>query len=410
MAVKLNEGTVGALPVPKRGHKIHYFAEAVVQGAKVPAGFGVRVTAHGSRSFVLRYRDRKTHREYMLTLGPWGALNVTAAVRLARSERETIASGGNPLEEGRAARKAATAAQKDTLQAICQEYLDREGKNLRSLDWRKKVLARLVYRELGKRQIENIRRSEIVRLLDKIADESGPVMADRTLAIIRKIMNWHASRSDEFRSPIVRGMARTKPKERARSRILSDDELRAVWKAAEKAGPFGALVRFILLTSARRAEVSEMAWDELDGSDWTLPASRNKTKVDLLRPLSKEALALLPAEPTGKFVFSTDDGKTPISGFSKFKRSFDKASGVTGWTLHDLRRSARSLMSRAGVSTDHAERCLGHTMSGVRGTYDRYEYHREKQQAYEALAALIERIVNPPADNVRPIRRTATRS
>ena len=89
-------------------------------------------------------------------------------------------------------------------------------------------MVRLVYPVMGARPIEDIRRSDIVRLLDRIEDNNGPVMADLTLAYIRRVMNWHASRSDEFRSPIVRGMARTSGKERARARILTDDELRAV--------------------------------------------------------------------------------------------------------------------------------------------------------------------------------------
>jgi integrase len=145
-----------------------------------------------------------------------------------------------------------------------------------------------------------------------------------------------------------------------------------------------------------------MAWGELDGSAWTLPAIRNKTKVDLVRPLSKQALAALPAKVDGcSFVFTTD-GKTPISGFSKFKRAFDRACGVTGWTLHDLRRTARTLMTRAKVPPDHAERCLGHVIGGVRETYDRWEFRDEKAEAYEALACLIERIVNPK-DNVTAI-------
>jgi len=220
-------------------------------------------------------------------------------------------------------------------------------------------------------------------------------------------MNWHASRSDEFRSPIVRGMARTSGKERARARILSDDELRAIWRAAEAAtGPFPALVQFLLLTGARRSEAAEIERNELSGTDWTLPAGRHKTKFDLVRPLSQAALAViarLPAIGTGEMVFTTD-GRSPFSGFSKAKRAFDKACGVTGWTLHDLRRTARSLMSRAGVNSDHAERCLGHVLPGVRGTYDRHEYHAEKQRAFEALAAQIERIVNPPGENVVPLR------
>jgi integrase len=263
------------------------------------------------------------------------------------------------------------------------------------------VLERHVYPTLGHRSIAEIQRSEIVRLLDKIEDRSGATMADRTLAVIRKIMNWHASRSDDFRSPIVKGMARTKPSERARERVLTDDELRAVW--AVNNGVFGSFIRFLLLTGARRNEASEMTWGEIDGSDWTLPAARNKTKVDLVRPLSKAAQDILRASKQFGFIFTTD-GATPISGFSKFKAAFDKVSGTKGWTLHDLRRTARSLMSRAGVPSDHAECCLGHVIGGVRGVYDRHEYHREKQRAFEMLAGEIERIVEGKSAKVVRIK------
>ena len=144
-----------------------------------------------------------------------------------------------------------------------------------------------------------------------------------------------------------------------------------------------------------------MTWAEIDGGDWTLPAARNKTKVDLVRPLSRVARAILDALPKrGDFVFTTD-GLKPIANSSRAKRRLDVASGTEGWTLHDLRRTARSLMSRAGIPTDHAERCLGHVIGGVRGVYDRHEYHREKAQAFEALAALIERIVSGGGDVVQ---------
>ena len=111
------------------------------------------------------------------------------------------------------------------------------------------------------------------------------------------------------------------------------------------------------------------------------------------------AFARQPKIGEGKFVFSSD-GERPFSGYSKAKASFDKACGATGWTLHDLRRTARSLMSRAGVSADVAERCLGHVISGVRGTYDRHAYFDEKKRAFETLASLIARIVDPPTENV----------
>ena len=198
-------------------------------------------------------------------------------------------------------------------------------------------------------QIDAMRRSDIVRLLDGIEDENGPVMADKALAFLSRVFSWHASRSDEFRSPLVRGMSRSKPKERARERILTDDEIRLVWHKAS--GTFGSLLRFILLTASRRSEVAEMTWGEIDGAVWTLPASRNKTKVDLVRPLSRMALDQLgphSSKTKAQFVFPTRNGK-PITGFWKYKSDFDKASGLSGYTIHDLRRTARSLMSRAGV-------------------------------------------------------------
>jgi integrase len=165
---------------------------------------------------------------------------------------------------------------------------------------------------------------------------------------------------------------------------------------------FGAFVRFLLLTAARRGEAAQMEWSEVAGTDWLLPAARNKTGQDFLRPLSDAARAVLAALPPGRWVF-TITGRRPLSVFVPLRRALEDASSVSGWTLHDLRRTARSLMSRAGVPTDHAERCLGHVIGGVRGFYDRHEYHEEKRQAFEALAGLIARIVDP-RPNVLPIR------
>jgi hypothetical protein len=391
--MRLNEDIVKTLPIPEAGNRVHYFAEAIIQGAKVPRGFGVRVTAAGVRSFVMNYTIARRERRY--TIGQWPDWSVLRAVKEARDLRQCIDRGEDPLD-GRRKQETATAT---TLKTIADEYLAREEKHLRSIDQRRAVLERVVFPELGAKQISDIKRSDIVRLLDKIEDERGPHMAHVTLAYISKLMNWHAARDDDFRTPIVRGMGRVKPKEHERDRILNDDELRAVWRAAEAfRGPFGHLVRFILLTSARRTEAAAMPWTELNG-EWTLPGARNKTKVDLVRPLSKEARAVLPAKVEGcPFVFTTD-GANPISGFAKFKLAFDKSCGVADWRLHDLRRTARSLMSRAGVPTDHAERCLGHVMPSVRGVYDRYEYLEEKRDAFNRLAALISSIVTTYPSN-----------
>jgi integrase len=141
-------------------------------------------------------------------------------------------------------------------------------------------------------------------------------------------------------------------------------------------------VRFLLLTGCRRDEARCLTWIEIDGADWKLPASRNKTKVDFTRPLSKAARALLADQSHidgGPFVFTTT-GQHPLSA-SKPKKIFDAACGISGWRLHDLRRSFRTLASRANVSADIAERCLGHVIGGVRGVYDQHKYQREMETA-----------------------------
>jgi integrase len=199
-------------------------------------------------------------------------------------------------------------------------------------------------------------------------------------------------------------MSRTSASERRRQRILTDDELRAVWRAAEaQPSVFSRLLQFLLLTATRRNEAARMRRDEVSGNEWIIPQQRYKTGLDLLIPLSPAALRILELTPRiGRSYVFTNDGQRPLSGFSVLKAKFDAQCGVTGWTIHDCRRTARSLMGRAGVSSDHAERCLGHVLSGVRGTYDRHQYADEKRRAFEALASLIERIVDPQA-NVVPM-------
>ena len=155
-------------------------------------------------------------------------------------------------------------------------------------------------------------------------------------------------------------------------------------------------MQFLLLTAARRNEAAHMRWHEVVGTDWTLPPDRNKTKHDLTRPLSPAAQTVLSKVPRiadSDFVFSVAGRR--LGGFSRRKTEIDAASGITDWTLHDLRRTARSLMSRTGVPSNHAERCLGHVITGVEGTYDRHSYRDEMARAFEALAAQIERIVDP---------------
>jgi integrase len=357
------------------------------------------------RSFSIRFRfPKKGGRTRQLGLEP--GISLAAARIEAADACYQLERGVDPADAKRRERQAQQLAAQDTVAAVIQEYLKREATGLRTGERRRRMLENLVVPELGGRPINEVRRSEVVRLFDRIEEHHGKSTADNTLTVLRRVMNWHATRTDDFRTPIIRGMARLKAKDRVRTRILSDGELRAVITTAEADGsPFALLVLFLLYTAARRNEAVGLRWSEVNGSVWTLPAVRSKTKAALVRPLGAAARDVLAKLPRFGCDFAfTVDGIHPLGGISRRKEKFDSQCGVNGWTLHDLRRTARSLMSRAGVNADHAERCLGHVIGGVRGTYDRHDFASEMLHAYAALAGLIDHIAHPPADNVTALR------
>lgn len=413
-------------------------------------GLYLIVQPSGMKSFAVRYRLHGKPQK--LTLGRWqrpedrkektatepkvgDPISLADARTLAAETLRQVGRGRDPGASKRHAKHHQMLAAANTFKVVAMEYLKRicgmkEGadgnptfdaaakKKMRSGPDRYATLKRSVFPEIGARPIGEIKKSEIVKLLDKIEDESGPVMADRTLALIRVIMNWHAARDDDFRSPIVRGMSRAKPKERARKRTLTDEEIRDIWAALDKADvprAYPPFVKALLLCAVRRNEAAQMSSAEFDGDLWTIPGERYKTKLDHVVPLSAQAKALIGEKPedfkgNSWFVFSTTGGTKPFSGFSKTKKALDakiaerrKAEdrpAMPRWTLHDLRRTARTLMSRTKVPAEHAERALGHVIGGVEGVYDRYEYLDEKRAAFKKLAELVDVILDPPADNV----------
>ena len=366
------------------------------------SGLWLVLQPSGAKSWAVRYRY--DGRPAKLTLGSWPALTLAAARKNAADALHELAQGRDPVATRKAAKRDAAAAKANTLAAVVAEYLKREGGKLRTLDQRVSILNRLILPVLGTRPIEDIKRSEIVRLLDGIEDRNGERMCDVALAVLRRIMAWHATRSDTFVPPIVRGMSRQNVAEHRRSRILDDDELRRLWVATADGQPFSNLARFLLLSACRRNEAAAMRWTEITDGVWTLPASRSKTKTEIVRPLSKAAQAVLAAQPhDSEWVFTTTR-VGPLKQFAAPKAKLDAVAGLSGYRLHDLRRTARSLLSRAGINPDIAERCLGHALPAIRATYDRHRYLDEMAHAFEALASLIERIVNP-TDAVVAFRR-----
>jgi integrase len=431
MPEAISEKIVDKLPIPDAGNKVHFFSGSTLQGKKAPAGFGVRVTAGGTKSFVLFHRVEG--RKYLETLGRWdendqgGTLTVRDAIvkadRLAKDFKNGRREDPRPertrrLEDGD---KATDGNVSGLLDVYIARYL-KTGK-LRSAGMIETQLNRLVKPRIGKLNIYELKRSNVSRMLDEIADEHGPRMADLALAYTRKAFNWYEvnGHDDDFKSPVVRGMARLKPGDRHRERVLSDEEIRDVWAALDEITEpacLPAYVKTLLLTATRRGETADMSTTELEGDVWTIPAARYKTKLDHVIPLSAQASELIasaaPAKPSknAHFVFSTTDGKIAFNGFSKAKNALDAKiaeirqregrAPMGDWTFHDLRRTARTLLARAGVRDDIAERCLGHVIKGVEKVYNRYAYLDEKRVAFEALAALVSRILKP-TENVEEL-------
>ncbi len=419
MRKRLSEETIKHLPVPATGNSITYFVGATIQGAKAPRGFGVRVTAAGARAFILNYRVRG--REHRFTIGAWPDWSALKAVREARNLRQRVDRGENPLEDR--AQPPETKTVSSVLDDFVTRYVRNKDRPLRSADHIESAFDRLVKPRIGKLGVYDVRRSHVAEMLDRVEDEVGPVMADRTRAYLRKALSWYAERDDQFNltAVFVRVEPRANPKERARTRVLSDEEIRAIWPALGQSGTFGAFVKMLLLSAQRRDEVAHMSHKEIgvDGI-WTIPAERYKTKRPNHVPLSKAALGVIEAQPKidgCDYIFASRAG-TPFSAFGKSKAKLDKAvlaaiktqvkkgakvEPLPNWTLHDLRRTAKTLMVRAGVRPDISERVLGHVIAGVEGTYDRHSYADEKRDALEKLATMIERILNPLPLNVETL-------
>lgn len=367
-------------------------------------GHYVRVAPSGTKTFAVVARDPHG-KQVWASIGPADTFKIEEARERGRRALQRIRDGLPPFEE--APTKPATFAE------VAASWMKRhvEAKGLLSKAEMERCLKVYVLPEWEDRGFVSIRRGDITSLLDKIEDDRGPRQADVVLGILRGIANWYAARHDDYASPFTKGMRR-QPQTR-RERILSDDELRAVWHQAGKAGTFGAILRIALLTAQRREKIANMRWADLNGDVWTVPASAREKGAGGALKLPSAAMEVIKERPRiarNPFVFA-GRGDNAFNGFSKCKAAFDDALpklknaegeevAIANWTLHDLRRTARSLMSRAGVRPDIAERVLGHVITGVEGIYDRHRYDEEKASALASLAGIVALILNPPGGNV----------
>jgi len=397
-------------------------------------GLRLRVSPSGVKAWSIHAKPKGGGEAITTSLGTYPEVTLAMAKAAANDVRGTLRSGVNPNEVLKAKRAEEAAASADETPYLFETHVDDESTGPVSKfielyakpgkrTWQETRRIFNVYvlpRWAGKHMLK-IQRSDVVKLMDEVAKENGLTMADRMLADVRKMFKWYQARENNWLQPIVSDMGRSDPKKSKRKRKLDDAEIRAFWQATGESGVFGALMRFLLLTAARRDEARVMRRNCLRSllsfeRVWTV----DLTKTDLanaraLPPAQAAIIDSLPVWPGRDALIFTLDGKAAVSNLARCKSKLDAAmlaalqqndpdATLPHWTIHDLRRTARSLMSRAGVLPNISERVLGHVMPGVEGVYDQHDYLAEKYDALVKLAATVDGIVNSRSAEVVQLR------
>jgi len=399
------------------------------------------VTASGSRTYLCQYTLNR--QKWRVPLGSCSALSLSKAREAAATVMGDVAKGRNPAAERKEA--AATEWAKRARGRLTLAVLIQDWARLHLIHRRPRYAAEAVralhhgFSNHLDRPAEDLDRAAVVHALDalsrrlkekgkgKSSIRQGTATAGRTAAYGRACFAWAMKRGSAPTNPFAElPMSSSNTK---RERVLSDQEAGAIWRAAGEAPlPYGAIVRLLMLAGQRREEVAGMTWAELseDLATWTIPATRTKNGIPHLVPLSQPAREILNARRSDKtgddqdahqcaepaLVFPGERG-TPFSGWSKAKSALDTASGVSGWWLHDLRRTLATGLQRLGVRLEATEAALNHlsgSRAGIVGIYQRHDWAEEKRAALDAwsahlLAASEGRL---PSGKVLPFSRTSS--
>ena len=403
-------------------------------------GLGLRIGASGNRSWVMLLRVLKGGRwvQQRLTLGRYPGVTLAQAREKARAALALAGEGENPGATVRAERQAKVEASRHTFAAVRDDFLLKyRGRGNRrpaprTLAEMQRVLSSDLFADWGEKPVVKIERRDVLDVLDVLLDRGVEVMANRTLAYLSTLFGWSVERGILVSNPAA-GIK--KPgHESSRERVLSTDELVAIWHATEptqahKGDLFALIVRVLMLTGQRRDEVGGMRWSELDldAALWTLPAARSKNHREHLIPLSTPVLAILAARRTEQramrmdtdLVFTSgirradapDQTPAPFSGWSRSKARLDgRAQLAEPWTLHDLRRTFVTRLGEDLRIQPHVVEALVNHVSGVRsgvaGVYNRALYLDERRAALDAWARYLGQLIDPDSSassNVIPL-------
>ena len=371
-------------------------SEMVYWDDSVP-GFGLKVTPYGRKVFIVLYRTKDgSSRLRKYTIGTYGQTTLAIARIAAQKILADRNEGKDPAKEKRDLRKKVVT---DTVEDVVKEYRSRHVDALRSAYEINRIIDTEILSRWKAKSIHEIGRRDVLSALDEIVARGSPAAANYTFTVMRAMFNWAIGRGILEKSPCT-GLSKPTPV-KSRNRILSDDELREIIFAARRTTrPYGAIVELLALLGQRRSEVAEMLWREVDIEKklWTIPAERAKNSRAHFVHLAPRALEIILAQPKlNGLVFPTPSGK-PFMEFSNMKLQLDKECGVSGWVLHDLRRTVVSGMASLGVFPHVADKVLNHqsgTISGVAAVYQRHEFLLERKAAMELWDEYITHLFRP---------------
>ena len=383
----------------------------------VVPGFGLSITSAGQKTFVLVARFPGSKNPTRRAIGSYGAITLDKARQTARDWLESIQRGIDPGETAKRQREDELSQRRNTFAAVAADFIrdklstERKGGEIEA-DIRREFIPRW-----GNLPIAQITESHVMDMVKAVKDRGKKYQAHNLLAEARRLFSWaidqrayglEFSPCDKLKPTKIIG------KKIARTRVLGDDEWRALWRATEAMGyPYGPLLRMLALTGQRKSEVAEARWPEFDlaAKLWVIPASRMKMGAAHVVPLTDDVLELLRSLPRfsdGPHLFSTDRGVKPVNGFGQAKTKLDRLTAtelgraVEPFVIHDVRRSMRTgLSALPGVPDLVRELVIAHTKPGLHKVYDLHVYEAEKRHALELWAApLRNTITRQRLDNV----------
>lgn len=380
-ARRLTQAAVDRIKPPSKSREQHF--DSIVPG------FCLRITDNGVRSWCIFYRMDGRLRN--LTLGRYPALSLTEARQLARNARLTVEQGDDPQDLKKQAHRLKSNRRKNTFADVAEKFIENHAKK-HNKTWKKTQynLTKYVVPVWGDRPISSITLHDSIELIEDIADSNGPYTANYVRANLRKLYSWACRRGLAEINPVIDVERPISLKQSERDRVLTHEEVKAIWQACNGLGyPFGLYTQLLLITAQRRTEVSSIRNSDLDLSEKVWHLDRVSTKANRAHdvPLSRLALEIVEKTPqfeSGDYIFSTTAGLSSIGGFSKAKAKLDDLSGVENWRFHDLRRTVGTNMTEhLGVSEFIVGRVLNHAHSSVTSIYARASYMNEKRRALD---------------------------